>query len=101
MTKPITLKMLKKAGACQDQVDLFEKLFGKSVIPTRELALEHASDFDFQWAAENLLTSQSLKAYEKTEALAWKAYKKATALALKACEEARALAFLKQWERRS
>jgi hypothetical protein len=123
--KPITLQMLVEAGACQDQVDLFEKLFGKSVVPTRELALKHAGQFRWHWASENLLTSRSLKAYDRAIAPAWKAFEaawpltseafreiialkthdeaveavnEARAPALKAYNKAMALAFLKQWE---
>ena len=119
--KPITLQVLKDHNACLGQVELFERFFGSEVIPTRELALKHARDFDWHWAASTLLSPKSwmaykeatapalkayreavapaLKAYDEAEALALKAYKEATDPALKAYDEATALAFLEQWEK--
>jgi hypothetical protein len=77
----ITVKMLKSKDACFSQVKLFQDLFGDAVEVTRELCLKHASDFDFNWAAMNLLNTSARRAYEEAVASAWRAYDEAVALA--------------------
>jgi len=112
----ITLTQLYTAHACSDQVLLFKHFFGGEVEVTRELALQYASRFDFEWAAKTLLSSlarkmyreatasvwkaydeaskPAWKAYIKTTAPAWTTYRKATAPARKEYEEAIAIAFV-------
>jgi len=53
MNKIIKLSTLIEKQACQEQVDLFHKLFGEQV----ELTLEHVQKFSVGWCAENLLTA--------------------------------------------
>lgn len=60
----LKLQTLIDLGACQPQVDLVRARFGESVDITPELCESVASDFDFEWAAENLLTAT---AYVKCE----------------------------------
>jgi hypothetical protein len=51
MTKPImTKQMLIDADACTDQVDLFERTFGDSVVVTVKRAEKVANLFDWNWA---------------------------------------------------
>ena len=101
----ITLKQLRRAGACEPQVQLFKTTFGQSAEVNLETALKMAQKFDWNWAAANLLPAPAWKAYEEAMAPAWKAYdearaqaskayKEATAPAWKAYEEARATAFV-------
>ena len=63
MTQPITAAMLRENDACEEEVKKFEHLFGESVIPTKELALQYADEFDWEWAADNLLSQAQLNVY--------------------------------------
>ena len=85
--RKITLQQLKHLNACQGQVQLFRELFGNAVVPNEELAIEHASAFDWEWASYNLLSpeawaeykkvrDQALAEYEKVRASAWREYGK-------------------------
>ena len=60
----ITLSWLKKQKACEDQVKLFQELFGKSVKLTEELVLEHGSKFDLHWLASKAFSAPLLADYE-------------------------------------
>ena len=77
----ITVELLTRKGACQDQVDKFRALYPEGVEPTRELCIAHASDFDWDWAAEHLLSAPAWKAYQEVAAPARKAYEEALAAA--------------------
>jgi hypothetical protein len=78
-TKPITVALLRRKRACQPAIDKFECLFGNSVVPTRDLAIKHADNFRFGWAAHNLLTTA-----------AWKVYHEAITTVENTCDEAAA-----------
>ena len=86
----ITVKQLKALGACEDQVKLFQDLFGPSVVVTEALCVQHAQKFSWGWAAQNFLSAPARKAYDEAAAPAWKAYKKAIARAWKAYQKASA-----------
>jgi len=88
----LTSRQLCRAGACQQQVRRFRRMFGTQVEVTPELAASAASEYDWVWAAENLLNATAWKAYEEARATAWQAYDEARATAWKAYEEARATA---------
>ena len=94
MNAILTLKRLKGAKACNEQVILFSTCFGKQVEVTEDLALAHASDFDWDWAARNLLDAPARAEYDKVRATAQAEYYKACATAWaeydKACAPARA-----------
>ena len=77
----VTLKQLDKLDACTGPRNLFEKLFGASVEITKDLCLKHASDFDWAWAADNLLGASARAEYDKACASAWAEYDKACASA--------------------
>ena len=84
----VKLSDLEKAGACKDQVTLFEHYFGAKLRLTRKICLRHAGDFDFDWAAQNLLPAPAWRAYDEAVAPALEAYKEAVAPALEAYKEA-------------
>ena len=89
----ITIKQLRRLGACEDQVEKFERLFGPSVIVTEDLCVKHAKDFSWSWAAEKLLSAPAWEAYNEVLASAWKAYDEAVASAQEAYDEATAPAW--------
>ena len=66
MTRTISVAKLRKLGACQLQVDKFNKIFGnKPVAVTVELCVAHAQDFNWDWAANNLLTAPAKTEYDR------------------------------------
>ena len=67
----ITANELRKAKACAKQVEKFEHLFPDGVVPTVELCKEHADSFDWDWAAQNLLSPKGLAQYDAARAQAW------------------------------
>ena len=89
----ITKTLLKRKGACRIQLALFASYYPKGVVVTRELCLKHAHEFNWSWAAYNLLSAPARKAFEEATAPAREACDEVTALALKAYDEATALAF--------
>ncbi len=55
----VSVKLLRKLGACKDQVSLFEQTFGTGdVAITAALCREHADKFDLTWAVTNLFTCE-------------------------------------------
>ena len=93
MYLPITYALLLEKKACQSQLDLVEKHFGKEeAIPlTKAVIAKFGSLFDISWAANKLLTQEDLAEYkkvtdhasaeyEKVKANAWAEYEKACAL---------------------
>ena len=86
----LTLKQLIEADACETQVNLFKKHFNKSVVVTEELAASLKENFNFDWAARNLLMSADARAeYGKVNAISRAEYHKVCAAAwakyLKVC----------------
>ena len=61
----ITLRQLIRADACEDQRELFEVTFGKSVEVTEELCAKYAQKFNFAWASVRLLNDDQRKTYYK------------------------------------
>ena len=61
----LKLQTLIDLRACQSQVDLFRTKFGESVDITPELCESVASDFDFEWAALELLKATALAEYRR------------------------------------
>ena len=86
--KTLTAAQLTAAGACHGQVVLFRKTVGLSTPVTRALCLQHASVFDWQWAADHLLTDAQHRAYQEDIAPADRAYDEARASADRAYQEA-------------
>ena len=85
----ITTEILKSKKACQDQVDLFIETFPEGTEVTEEACLKAASvGIDFEWASENLLNKDQLKAYEKAITPLWEVYEASTIPTWEAYEEA-------------
>jgi hypothetical protein len=59
----ITLKQLRKLGACSGQVDLFKATFGKEAELTEALVLEHGPKFDIHWLAGKIFTAPIYEEY--------------------------------------
>ena len=89
----VTLAQLRKLKACAPQLELFQRQFGTEVAVTRELCLEYASSFDWDWAATRLLSAPAQCAYDEAMAAAGRAYDEAMAPARCAYDEALAVAF--------
>jgi hypothetical protein len=73
--------MLIDADACSDQVDLFEKTFGDSVVVTISRAKKVAHLFQWDWAT-HLLDEQGRGEYKRARAPARAKLNRATAPAL-------------------
>jgi hypothetical protein len=74
--------MLRRLGACADQVAKFERLFGERVAVTEALCVRHAEDFEWNWAARNLLPAPALAEYERDRAAIRARYDRVCATAL-------------------
>ena len=74
MSRILTLETLKSKKACNEQVELFQKMFGDSVEITPELCIKHAKYFYFNWAAKNLLSNAALNKYNAEKNAAWEKY---------------------------
>jgi hypothetical protein len=73
----ITLDQLRSLRACDEQVVLFEKLFGSEVELTEVLLLEYGGQFDLDWLAKKLFKGDILDEYQETCELIWAEYQKA------------------------
>src|SRR5579863_7794143 len=89
----ITVELLRKKGACKEQMSLFKELFPNGVIVTKAECLAVADKFNWYWAAHNLLNPNARKAYDEACAHARKAYGEACAPIRKAYYEACAPAY--------
>ena len=78
----ITYKQLQALDACDNQLELFQSLFGEEVEVTRELIMKHADKFDWNWAAEKLLPRKRWAEYKRVKAQALAEYKRVKAQAL-------------------
>ena len=66
----ITLKDLRRMGACSEQVSLFKCLFGGEVEMTREKVLQSGAQFDLSWLASKIMSEAQYADYEsKCDAL--------------------------------
>lgn len=112
----ITVELLEAKGACKGQVSLFRKLKPDMTV---ESAVKFSKQFNFDWAARNLLSEKGrqtytdakeplLRAYTDAKAPLWQAYmdaiapllqtyKDAEAPLLQAYEDAKARIFATVW----
>jgi len=90
--RPLKLEKLVALNACPTQVELFRSKFGKSVNVTKELCRSVAGDFDFGWAAMNLLSPRAYAEYKRVEAPALAEYERLEASAR--AESRRTAAFM-------
>ena len=84
----LTPEKLYSLGACKPQADRFAALYPGGGKVTRALCFKHARDFDWNWAARNLLPAPAYRAYDGACASASRAYDEATAPARRAYNEA-------------
>lgn len=83
MTSPheapvITYDQLHKAGACRSQLALFKRKFGQQVEVRVETGVSVADQFDWQWAATNLLTATAWAEYDRVRLAAGAEYLRTT-----------------------
>jgi hypothetical protein len=75
----ITSKLLRAKRACKAQVDLFKALGGDTLELTEALCVKHASEFDWAWAADNLLSAPAWAEYDRVRASAGAEYDRVVA----------------------
>ena len=59
----ITLKDLRRMGACLEQVKLFKSLFGTEVELTREAVVQYCAQFDLNWIAPKIMSGAQYADY--------------------------------------
>ena len=59
----ITLKDLRRMGACSGQVELYKSLFGGEVEMTRENVLKYGAQFDLNWIAPKIMSEAQYADY--------------------------------------
>ena len=64
----ITLKDLRRMGACEGKVDLYKQLFGKSGELTRANILRYGAQFELNWIADKIMTKEQYADYESKRA---------------------------------
>ena len=79
-------------GACKPARGMFLELFGTKVEVTEVLCLQHAADFDWDWAIEELLSPMAQAEREKAMVAARAEYRKARVAAQAEYEKARVAA---------
>jgi len=70
----LTYRKLKLAGACSQQLKRFRELFPDGVDVTAAACASVAKEFDWDWAARNLLPSRLRAGYEAKRAPLWDDY---------------------------
>ena len=94
----LTVDDLKQALACKDQVDLFREHFGDGGTVTLAKVRKVAALFNWDWAAQHLLSPKSRAEYKRATAPAWAEYQRATASALAEYKRAIAPAWFVGWK---
>lgn len=76
---PIDYKLLKEKNACQEQLDLFKKLFNDQPIPLTDKSIQKFSPIlDVLWAAENLLSENDLLQFNQVHITAEKEFEESS-----------------------
>ena len=70
----ITKRRLQIKGACASQVALFAETFPHGTEITEAVCLAVADKFDWDWAAQNLLSPESYAEYQRVRARAYAEY---------------------------
>lgn len=65
MNRYITLRQLRREGACLYERELFEERFGRRVVITEKRCADNAADFSWCWAARRLLVGRQNRVYDK------------------------------------
>ena len=100
----ITKLLLQIKGACASQVALFAETFPHGTEITEAVCLAVADKFDWNWAAQNLLSPESYAEYERVRAQAdaecqhvcapaYAEYQRVRAPAYAECQRVRAATF--------
>ena len=89
----VTKALLKRLGACKAQREKFAELFPRGVVVTEALCVEHAQEFNWDWAANHLLSPEAWAEYNRVRALAWAEYNRVMAPAKAEYDRVAALAF--------
>lgn len=66
----LTLETLHAKDACSDYRTQFARLFGRDITVTVALAEEQAASWDWEWAAEYLLTTEGFHAFNEVNGAA-------------------------------
>ena len=74
MSTKITADVLRSKGACQIQLDKFAVLFPTGTRPTAIECKKYALEFDWDWAAANLLTAPAFAEYGRVRDAAYAEY---------------------------
>jgi hypothetical protein len=88
----ITYEVLQAKDACEGQALRFKALFPDGCTVTAALCGTHTREFEWSWAAKNLLSPSARAEYEQACAPAWAGYEQARDTARAEYEQARALA---------
>lgn len=70
----LTYEILKRKGACSDQLALFRYMVGSEIAITKELCTTHCDKFDWNWAAHHLLNTAAFVEFSRINASAWAEY---------------------------
>jgi hypothetical protein len=84
------IKQLTDKRACKVQVELFHTMFGESVNVTQKLCVSVVDKFDFEWAANLLLTAPARASYKRAVAPAQASYDRVRAPAQASYDRVRA-----------
>ena len=60
----ITLRDLRRMGACFGQTELFKSLFGEEVEMTRENVLQYGAQFELSWLASKIMSEAQYADYK-------------------------------------
>jgi len=89
----VTLKRLEEFGACAEGRERFRELCGESCTVTEKLCVEHATEFNWDWAACRFLPVEAWAEYDKAWAPTWEGYKRACVAALAEYDKTRKAAY--------
>lgn len=92
LTRPLSVETLRARGACERAQALFRERWGDSVEVTEARCVSVADLFDWDWAAQKLLSPAARAEYRRAGAPASDEYRRACAPALAAYESVRAAA---------
>lgn len=91
--KPITLADLAAAGACNNETALFKQKFGEGGVATLDLVVSAALEFDWMFAANNMLTPKQHQHFKLKMALYFRGLNKVNDPGQERRRKAMALAF--------
>ncbi len=91
MPETITLEWLAEQYACEDQIEIFKKVFGDSAELNETNAVKALeAELDLDWLARHILTTTALEEFERIQAIAEDEYERILAIAEDEYERIRA-----------